>query len=190
MSRNAIRAGKKLCAECGENEKKSKIRTETLVNDYLKENVGIPSVSSTMPGIRKASGTCNGDRRRHGDCIYVLTDRIIQIETDEDSHSEREVVCELGKLDGSKGGLAPDLFKLPLLIIRFNPDAYDGALVGFQAKLRRLANEVKKWMHAKDLSSLCTKRVNVIYMFYHSKSKKHIDAALEKKASINVVGVI
>ena len=66
-------------------------------------------------------------------------------------------------------------------MVRFNPNEYD-KLDGLVDVLKRLIiNATAGW---------CATGTNLIYMLYHSKSDKHIEAARNAKDNMHVLEVV
>lgn len=131
--------------------------------------------------------SCSSDRTRPDVC-WVLKDRIIHVEVDEKSHEDREISCELKKLDAGNWGLSDYGFHhLPTWTIRFNCSEYDGRRIGLAERCKALVLYVKRLL-------VCPvdedPRTNVVYMYYHSHGQKHIDAACLAIDSIVVRDVV
>lgn len=153
------------------------------------------SSDSTMVGAKRG-GRCAGVDggalscgNRRPDHSWVGQDRVVYLEIDEDSHSGRTTACELAKIDetaytqtGTTGAIKPAIF------IRFNPDADD---TGSPLRLR-------VQVLADVILFLCSTKYDiqrqlddaaapvVIFLFYHQKSHRKIEAA---KSSFAVVCV-
>jgi hypothetical protein len=76
---------------------------------------------------------------------------------------------------------------MPVIIVRYNDDAYDGPehLTTTQRR-SRLADTLNEMLTCP-VDRFDPLRVNVLYMFYHSKGWKHIEAAKQSRHSINVI---
>ena len=174
------------CATC---KPKAKKREEYLVWDMIKARLPEPDISpynkKPIAGItQQDKKVCSVDHKRYPDVMWSRLDRIMHLEIDEDSHSDRETSCELAKVDESKFGAKGGL--LPSITLRFNPSAFDGGRFSLEYKADRLVEQLKFHM-TNPIENYQPYQPNVEFLFYHSKSQKHIDAA---KKSLNVVGVI
>jgi len=123
--------------------------------------------------------------RRRPDYAWASDARVIHLEIDEHSHSDRDVSCERAKLHESHFGVDGDTIR-PTLFLRFNPHEYSGGL-DLPARLRVLAAELHKALTAP-LAELHLDpiRTNVRYLFYGPAGQKHIDAA-QQEPQVNVL---
>jgi hypothetical protein len=118
---------------------------------------------------------CDTGRRRP-DVAWVGQDRQVHLEIDEDSHGARVVACELAKLTDTRWG--SENGGKPLVTIRFNPDLMDpGANVPIEDRCSAVIDEITRWITCPIEQLKPYEAVHVVYMFYSSKGKKHIDAA-------------
>jgi hypothetical protein len=129
------------------------------------------------------------------DVAWVGTDRIVHLEIDEDSHNDREVSCELKKLDSAGWGAAnkaSDGRRLPVVVVRYNDDGCDTAEAvahpTVEARRLRLV-EVVRWALTAPVGTFDPVRVNVLYLFYHTKAERHIAAARAAAANVTVITV-
>jgi hypothetical protein len=169
-----------ICAGCDKNKPP---RMEHIVRDKIESHI---KIQPTMRDNKFIGGeACASDRTRP-DLCWVLEDRIIHVEIDEHSHEDREVSCELKKLDSANWGLSDfGLKHLPTWTIRFNCSEYDGRRISLDARCNALVHVINRLLE-RPLTVWDPLRLNVSYMFYHSKSQKHIEAAKESKMSIVV----
>ena len=128
------------------------------------------------PYNQRALGGCNNEARKYPDVVWASLDRVIHLEIDEDSHADREVACELKKLDATNYGVQEIGEKRVTIIIRFNPDACDTTSVLKEWRHDLLIEELKHRM-AMDVTSLNPLLCHVVFLFYHTKGYKHIEAA-------------
>ena len=175
-----------ICASC---DMTTKTRIEYIVCDMLKKHLPTPQISlenkSATAGITKQDRvSCAINSKRLPDMLWEFTDRVLCIEIDEDSHCEREVSCELAKVDDVKWGTLGGL--QPLIVLRFNPSAFDKHQISMKSRVERLVERF--YFHKTNpIKNYALNQGNVEFLFYHSKSQKHIDAA---EKSLNVVGII
>lgn len=167
-----------LCFKCDET---SPPRWEHIVWNIIKS--GLPPPSATD---NKMIGGCDS-RRTRPDICWVGDDRIVHLEIDEHSHTDREVSCELSKLDSANWGVHGK--HLPTVVVRFNPNEYDVKLVTLTDRCNALVR-VLKGLFVEPVSSWSPYGVNVVYMFYHTKSNQHIDAARKEKHSIRILQIV
>jgi len=173
-----------LCAGC---DKGVKRRMEYIVWDKIEPFVKEP----TMRDNKMIGGPACDSARTRPDVCWVLDDRIVHVEIDEDSHEDREIACELKKLDSGNWGLAGHGFKhLPTWTIRFNCSDYDGRQIGLDKRCEKLVELINHLLKTPDLATWNQLATNVTYMYYHSKSQKHIDAARAATGSLDVREVI
>jgi hypothetical protein len=131
-------------------------------------------------------------KRSRPDFGWVLPDRIVYLEIDEHSHEDREISCELAKLDSANWGLAESgtvMAKLPTFMIRFNCSEYDRARISLEDRCETLVDYVQQKL-TEDVSAWDVMRLNVSYLYYHSKSDKHVEAAQEQSESFKVHSVV
>jgi len=130
------------------------------------------------PYNQRALGGCNNEALKYPDVVWASLDRVIHLEIDENSHADREVNCELKKLDATNYGVEETGKKRVTIIIRFNPDSCDTTSVSTEERHMLLVNELKDKM-AMDVCSLNPLLCHVVFLFYHSKGHKHVQAAEE-----------
>jgi hypothetical protein len=132
---------------------------------------------------------CASDRTRP-DLCWVLDDRIVHVEVDEHSHDDREVSCELKKLDAANYGLAGfGHVHLPTCILRFNCGPYDHRRVGLDERCASLV-AIVNCMLITPVACWDPLRANVVYLYYHSNGQKHIDAARAATESLVVQFIV
>jgi len=168
-----------LCAEC---DKTLPPRTEHLVWNAIKDALPPPSARDNLLLAPKSSG-CAADPTRP-DVAWVGTDRIVHLEIDEHSHDDRQPSCETKKLDSAAWGTdntSPTGHRLPVIVVRFNPDNCDTdertAFPRVEDRCARLITTLN-WAIKTSAGNFDLVRVNVCYLFYHTKAQCHIDAAL------------
>ena len=162
-----------ICAEC---EPDTPDRTEIIFGDMIIEAFGYEpnAKDKTM-----ASGSaCNGLQNRRPDLLWVYPGKVaVVVEIDEDSHSSRESSCELRKI--SEQNEAIQLLEgcecIPVYTIRVNPDAYDGGNVTKKERAEKVAGLLGDILHGEHEYEQ-NGYMKVIFCYYHSKSRHHIDA--------------
>lgn len=125
----------------------------------------------------------DGCSRRRPDLLVDLGYQVIIIEIDENQHGEYDTTCENKRMME----LSQDLQHRPMIIIRFNPDAYTSNNVNYTScwamnskgittikksktkewleRLQTLETQVKYWM---DPSHITGKTVEKISLYYDS----------------------
>jgi hypothetical protein len=141
---------------------------------------------------KKRRRECDTTTNRFPDALWLLRDahsRVIlalAVEVDEDSHGDREPQCEVGKVEdtfqsvqerckhegaatGSAGRV--DGYMIPVVVFRFNPNAYDKARVKLEDRVRVLADLVNSYAHmpAAEREALPTHGPIVHVLYYHSR---------------------
>jgi hypothetical protein len=183
-----------VCAQC---DATARTRTEHVIRDLLLpmlRDMGVPPPSA-MDNVRVATCVALGDCTfRRPDTCWLGTDRVVHYECDENSHVDRMPSCELSKLDETVWGAVGQ--KLPTIIIRFNPDAFDGktTCTNLTDRVRALARcihqhctrPVDTLFTGTPSSSVSWKRLKVIYMFYHSTGHRHIENARRALSSATI----
>ena len=173
-----------LCAGCDG----VALRMQWITWDLIKAELPEP----TFKDNKLIGGDACATNRSRPDFGWVLPDRIVYLEIDEHSHEDREISCELAKLDSANWGLAESgtaMAKLPTFMIRFNCSEYDRARISLDDRCEFLINYIEDKL-TEELDNWDTMRLNVSYMFYHSKSDKHIDAARDREESVLVHHII
>lgn len=171
------RQEKRLCASC---DPLTPPRLEHIVKASL--NVTPPTYSDNK--FLGGEGTA-ADKTRP-DLCWVLRDRVVHVEIDEDSHADRQVECELKKLDSANWGLSTTKeHKKPCWVIRFNCSAYDGGHYPLKKRIKILEVLIKRKL-TEPLKGWDRLRTNVCYLFYHTCGSKHITAAKNAAESIKL----
>ena len=145
------------------------------------------------PATKERSRECDTTTNRFPDSLWVRRDAraratlVISVEVDEHSHSWVEKPsCETGKIDdtfqavqetlkhegvakGSAGRI--DAYMIPVVVIRFNPNAYDKARVKLDDRVKVLADLVNSYAHldAEAIATLQTHAPILHVLYYHSK---------------------
>ena len=177
-ARMLIRGGTGMCAGCEAlaNNNNSvgggRVGKERRLHERLCE-LGVPRASSADNKV--VGGQACGVGRRRPDLAWVTPTYVLNLEIDEDSHMARLPSCELSKAQDTRFGAEHG--SKPLLLFRYNPDQYelddDDDRVAYLAAVVRWALQN---VRAHDLDPL---RPNIVYLFYHDRASKHVDAAHE-----------
>lgn len=176
-----IRGRRRVSGICSVCDKSSPPRWEHIVWNAIKSRLPPPSSTDN-----KVIGGCNS-RKTRPDICWVGSDRIVHLEIDESSHVDREISCELSKLDSANWGV--DGKHLPTVVVRFNPNEYDVKRVALKSRCDALVSVLKS-LFEESLSTWSVYGVNVVYMFYHTKGWQHIEAAKREVGSIRVLRVV
>lgn len=172
-----------ICAEC---DASTPPRLEHIVRNLISDKLPKP----TFQDDKLIGGATCGAERTRPDLCWLLPDRIVHVEIDEDSHEDRAIDCELKKLDSANWGLSDyGLVHLPTVTVRFNCSAYNARRIGLEERCKSLV-KVLKVLLEKPTHSWDPLRTNVIYMYYHSKANKHIEAARAAQQSVVVRFVV
>jgi hypothetical protein len=147
---------------------------------------------------KKRRRECDTTTNRFPDALWILRDErgravmALAVEVDEHSHGDREPECEVGKVEdtfqsvqerckhegaatGSAGRV--DGYMVPVVVFRFNPNAYDKARVKLEDRIRVLANLINSYAHmdAEAISKLQTHAPILHVLYYHTKEGgKHL----------------
>ena len=179
-----------MCATC---DKSKRDRTEHVVLAkllplLLAKGHGQPTIADDKHiANNKAVGDCS---YRRPDTCWVKEDRVIHYECNEDSHVSYGALCQLAKMDETNYGLSKwdGNAKLPTVIVQFNPDASDGVQVDLDTRVQALAG-VLDYYFKLPVDELGKHDCRVVYMFYHSKAKKHIQMARDQPLVFEVIEV-
>ena len=160
----------------------------------------------TSKVVKGKSRECDTSTNRFPDCLYILRDEhghavlVISIEVDEHSHGDREPTCESAKIDDSNVAVQQLLLKefappdkpcrdgaamVPFVVIKVNPNAYDGPLTNLADRVQAVADLVNWYvrMPATERAALPTCGPIVHVMYYHSKKGAKNLAHLVEAAS-------
>jgi hypothetical protein len=149
-----------------------------------------PVIEPTYQDNKLIGGNACGADKTRPDLCWVLEDRVLHVEIDEHSHDDREVGCELKKIDSASWGLADYGFEhLPTWILRFNPSKYDGRRIGLDARCKTLTECINRLL-VGPVAFWDPLRTNVSFLFYNSTGLMHIEAAQRAEESIIVQDVI
>ena len=124
---------------------------------------------------------CNTARRRP-DAMMVLEDRVIGFEIDERSHNDRELSCEIAKLDDHRWGAGEDC--KPAVCIRLNPDSRSDDDSSLEERCARVAEQLIYYSQCS-LERLLPLGTVVVYVCYAGNGRKHIVEA-EKYVNFRV----
>ena len=105
---------------------------------------------------------CSSGRTR-SDWWWILKDRIVFVENDEDSHNDCEVSCELKKNDSANWGFDIHANHRPTILVRFNYNDYDKRVIGLDARCDALVGLLQVLLLC-DLGSWSAMGLNVVYM--------------------------
>ena len=147
---------------------------------------------------QKRRRECDTTTNRFPDCIWVLRDEngramlAVSLENDEHSHFDRDPDCETGKVDdtfqsvqekfkhegaptGSAGRVDGNM--VPVVVCRFNPNAYDKAVVKLDDRIGVLGKLINGYTHldAEGTAKLQTHAPILHVLYYHTKDGgKHL----------------
>ena len=141
---------------------------------------------------QKRRRECQTSTNRFPDALWLLRDEdgrvvlVVIVEVDEHSHTDRDPECESGKIEdtfqavqerskhegaarGSAGRV--DAKMVPIVTMRFNPNAYDKAIVKLDDRIRVLADLTNSHLHmnAAAIAKLKTEAPILHVLYYHSK---------------------
>jgi len=161
------------CAEC---EPETPERIEIIFGDMIIEAFG--HEPNAKDKTMSTGVACNGIQNRRPDLLWVIPGKVaVVVEIDEDSHVTRESSCELRKI--SEQNEAIQLIEgcecIPVYTIRVNPDAYDGGNVTKKERAEKVASLLGDILHGEHEYEQ-NGFMKVIFCYYHSKSRHHIDA--------------
>lgn len=155
--------------------------------------------SSTTKRRRECDTTTN----RFPDGLWILRDAdghavlVISVEVDEHSHSDRTPECESGKIHDTNVSLQDKLGKegvargavckrpmVPFVVLKVNPDAYDGPRTKLKDRVQAVADRFHHYAHmdAAERAKLPTDGPIVHVMYYHSKQGAQNLAHLQEVA--------
>jgi agmatine/peptidylarginine deiminase len=121
------------------------LRLETMVDEYLQQHDNLKHYS-----YRDQPLPCAPTRRRP-DFTYILPDRVVVLEVDEDAHKFYNRECECIRILE----LSEQANGLPLVVIRFNPK-------------KRLLHQLKKMLEDEFINSL-NSMIRVVFLGYNEE---------------------
>ena len=116
--------------------------------------------------------------------------RILVIEIDEHSHDDRDSSCEARRLSEQFIALQTAVgvgATVPILFLRYNPDAYDGGRVSGEDRLAQVAAVGRRFLYEGGWREINVLLPAVKFMFYHSSAQKHIDYLRERPDAVAVI---
>ena len=134
---------------------------------------------------------CETSTNRCPDALWILRDEssravmALAVEVDEHSHTDRKPTCEstkihdtnvsvqkkLGFEGAATGARAPKRPMVPLIIIKMNPNAYDGPRTKLETRVQAVADLFHSYAHlpASERAELPIHAPIVHVLYYHSK---------------------
>jgi len=134
---------------------------------------------------------CETSTNRFPDALWILRDEssravmALAVEVDEHSHTDRKPTCEstkihdtnvsvqkkLGFEGAATGARAPKRPMVPFVMIKLNPNAYDGPLTKLETRVQAVADLFHSYAHlpASEREALPIHAPIVHVLFYHSK---------------------
>jgi len=153
---------------------------------------------------KKRRRECDTTTNRFPDGQWILRDEdghavlVLIVEVDEDSHGDRKPECESGKIDdtawavqqklgfegAARGARAPKRPMVPIVMIKVNPNAYDGPRAKLEDRVQAVADLFHSYAHlpASERAALPTHAPIVHVLYYHSKEGAKNLAHLATKA--------
>ena len=117
------------------------------------------------------------------DLAFVLPDRVLVVEVDENSHENYEIDCELAKLDRTRW--AAEYGNLPVSVIRFNPDIQSGSPLPLNKRLDHLEAMVRDELNRPLRGNLLGCRV--LFLCYGISGNKHVEACRQARGQLTMV---
>jgi len=143
------------------------------------------------PSAQKRRRECETSTNRFPDALWILRDEssravmALAVEVDEHSHTDRKPTCESAKIHDTNvsvqkklgfegaatGARAPKRPMVPFVMIKLNPNAYDGPLTKLETRVQAVADLFHSYAHlpASEREALPIHAPIVHVLFYHSK---------------------
>jgi hypothetical protein len=123
LSARRVRSGMQFCAGCDDSVPE---RIETVVVKKLLEILKEYPPSAIDNVVLGKCATDSENKKHRPDLAWVLDDRIIIIEIDENGgHPNYEATCEMARMSRIVETLQIEHGFVPVIFLRFNPDEYD-----------------------------------------------------------------
>jgi hypothetical protein len=152
-----------------------------IVWDMIKGRLFRPSISDDQV---LGGKECDSAKTRLDRC-WILSDRIVHGGNDEHSHNDRGVACERKKNDTANWGMGRSLTHRPTVMVKFNCNEYDKRHVPLEEGCDALVDALNH-LFTCDTAGWSDHGSNLVYMYYHSKSDKHIEAARKAEQMMHV----
>ena len=162
------RNGITVCAEC---DPILPQRTEKIVVPLLLNLINHPP--SAQDNVVYGGNICDAAQRRP-DILWMWFDRIVSLELDEHSHSDRPTSCELGKMHDQFISWQKLIGCDPVFYVRFNPDEFDGGRICMDDRINTVAQRINELL-TMDVTSYSSLVPHVEFFYYHSSAQHHID---------------
>ena len=143
------------------------------------------------PSAQKRRRECETSTNRFPDALWILRDEssravmALAVEVDEHSHTDRKPTCESAKIHDTNvsvqkklgfegaatGARAPKRPMVPLVILKMNPNAYDGPRTKLETRVQAVADLFHSYAHlpASERAALPIHAPIVHVLYYHSK---------------------
>ena len=143
------------------------------------------------PSAQKRRRECETSTNRFPDALWILRDEssravmALAVEVDEHSHTDRKPTCESAKIHDTNvsvqkklgfegaatGARAPKRPMVPFVMIKLNPNAYDGPLTKLETRVQAVADLFHSYAHlpASERAALPIHAPIVHVLYYHSK---------------------
>jgi len=143
------------------------------------------------PSAQKRRRECDTTTNRFPDGLWILRDAdgravlVLIVEIDEHSHESYKPTCESAKIHDTNvsvqkklgfegaatGARAPKRPMVPLVILKMNPNAYDGPLTKLETRVQAVADLFHSYAHlpAAERAELPIHAPIVHVLYYHSK---------------------
>ena len=138
-----------------------------------------------------AAASARRSTNRFPDALWILRDEssravmALAVEVDEHSHTDRKPTCESAKIHDTNvsvqkklgfegaatGARAPKRPMVPFVILKINPNAYDGPLTKLETRVQAVADLFHSYAHlpASERAALPIHAPIVHVLYYHSK---------------------
>ena len=164
-----------ICAKCDDTQRERiEHKARRLLLSHMPAPYNNEASWSAVDSVLIGGDACQTARRRP-DMMIELEDRIIGIEIDENSHADRQLSCEVAKLDDHRWGAGATA--KPAVCVRINPDPrHTGDPVTLEARCR-LGAEQLMWYARCPTDNLHALGTVVVYVCYGANGQKHIEEA-------------
>lgn len=190
LSHHRVRVGVRTCPDCTPGSTPRPRRIEHIFRDLLLVHPLLKDAPPSTQDDRSAplgGKDCGLGAAMFPDLAWQCNDRWVIVEIDEHSHVDYSANCELRRVSNLAEAVHRVMEQtVPVLIVRCNPDEWDGGRAGLIDRVNALALRVSTLL-TMDLTAYTDAVPYVWYMYYHTAAQTHVNAALAAAPYVRVM---